>query len=315
MELYKGDHGCSAIYKSGLKKGQQCSNGGYYVQGGNVLCGVHSDKAIRVELKVNPNKGKMKADENKTREAAVIAACSANMKLKKAGDVICTKMSMRQAIEHQEGYQSVFPNRKHGNRADGIGYTTLSPMVMGPIKHGQPGLPPALNLENMWQNSRAWLSELDADGKPGPEFYKTRLAMYLDPEPQRHKAVKKAVPTLKDGKPNGVAFFVWTRQDGTEVYMSYVQSRQVYCHFYELHAKQSKEFVELKTSIEKGVNVNIIGYDGFDFRKVKGNTLAEKFESCYLDPSRPFGHELVLCALLLLKPDQYPWAKHRTEQF
>lgn len=315
MQKFKGEEGCCAIYKSGLKKGQQCTSGGYYLVGGDVFCGLHSDKKTRIELPVNPNKNAIKAQDNKSREDAVIAACAVNIKAKVRGDLICSKLGMRKEVPHVDGYQSVFPNRKHGNRADGIGYPSLSPMVMGPIKHGQPGLPDALNLENFWQSGKAFQSELDKNGKPGPEFYKTRREMYLDPEPQRHKAVKKLVPTLPSGEKNNVAFFVWTKKDGSEVYLNYIESRQVYCHFYTLHALKNKDFQELKGGLDAGLNINIIGYDGFDFRKAKGTTLKEKFEACYLDGSKPFGHELVLCALLLLKPDEWPWVKHTTLQF
>ena len=315
MQVFKGEQDCSALYKSGLKKGQQCVNGGYYLQGGNVLCGVHSDKLMREELRENPNKDKIKTVENTSREAGVIAACSANMKVKKSSDVICSKLGMRKEVPHVDGFQSVFPNRKHGNRSDGIGYPRLSPMSLGPIEHGQPGLPPALNLENLHQSAKVFMSELNADGKPGEEFYATRLAMYRDPEPHRHKAVKKAVPTLPNGKPNEVAYSVWIDKDGSEIHLTYIQSRQIYCHFYEVYALKCPDFKELKRGVEKGLNVNIIGYDGFDFRLAKGDTLREKFDSCYLDPSRPFGHELVLCALLVLKPNEYPWRKHQTLQF
>lgn len=308
MELFKGEQDCSAIYKSGLKKGQSCVNGGYYLQDGKVLCGVHSDKAKRTELRVNPNKGKIKDAENTTREAGVVAACTANMKAKRSGEVMSSKLGMRKEVPHFDGFQSVFPNRKHGNRSDGIGYPSLSPMSLGPIEHGQPELPPALNLENLFQSNKCFMSELGADGKPSKVFYDTRLAMYLDPEPHRHKV-------MPDGKPNQVAFSVWIDKDGSEIHLTYVQSRQVYCHFYEVYALKCPDFTQLKTGVDRGLNVNIIGYDGYDFRQAKGDTLQAKFESCYLDPSRPFGHELVLCALLVLKPSEYPWRKHQTLQF
>jgi hypothetical protein len=53
--------------------------------------------------------------------------------------------------EHIEGFLKVFPNYKHQNRQDGFGCMKLSPKYLGPVDHGQPDLPPALNIENFHQ--------------------------------------------------------------------------------------------------------------------------------------------------------------------
>lgn len=303
MQKYKGEEKCEALYKSGVKKGKQCENGGYYLQAGQVFCGVHSNKNFRSDLPVNPDAGKIKIAENTERENMVVDACVRNAKAGRSGDVICSKLSMRKEAPHVDNYQSVFPNFKHGERSDGLGYPKLSPMSLGPIYHGQPGLPAALNLENLFQSNKLMRSELTEDGRPGPEFYKTRLAMYNDKVPHRHKTVPEG---------DQVVCSIWVQKDGSEIHLKYVESRQIYCHFYEQYAIKTANFAELKKGVESGLNVNIIGYDGYDFRNAKGKTLEEKFETCYLDPSKPFGHEIVICALLLLKPDQYPWRKYKT---
>lgn len=79
-------------------------------------------------------------------------------------------------------------------------------MVMGPIKHNQPGLPPALNLENMHQSNKAFTSEIGPDGNPNQQFYSTRLAMYQDPVPHRHKE--------SSGQKNAPMYSVWVKKDG-----------------------------------------------------------------------------------------------------
>lgn len=56
--------------------------------------------------------------------------------------------------------------------------------------------------------------------------------------------------------------------------------------------------------LSEGYNLN---FDGRDFHSYPGKSLKEKFKNCYLDDSKPFGHELCLCAMLLLKETDLPW--------
>jgi hypothetical protein len=88
--------------------------------------------------------------------------------------------------------------------------------------------------------------------------------------------------------------------------LSYIQSRQFYCNFYEQLASQQADFRHLKQKLIDGYNLQIVGYDG---RSMAGVTA----EQAYLDPSAPFGHELVLyCMLTIENKDDLPWRKHKT---
>lgn len=71
---------------------------------------------------------------------------------------MCSKMNMMKDIGFVTGYINIFPNFKHGNRRDGIGLPSLSPKSIGPVDHGQPGLPLALNLENFHQGNKVYFS-------------------------------------------------------------------------------------------------------------------------------------------------------------
>ena len=90
--------------------------------------------------------------------------------------------------------------------------------------------------------------------------------------------------------------------------MTYLECRYMYCREYQRLVVQESEFSTLRKMIEQeGCNVQLIGYDAYD---VGQKTPYE----CYLDTSRPFGHELVLYTLLVESdPEQYPWNRYRRE--
>lgn len=114
--------------------------------------------------------------------------------------------------------------------------------------------------------------------------------------------------------------FVWVDKQGQEVHLPYIESRQIYCTLYERLAEQEIALDQLRDIRLQGMNLNIVGYDGFDFRVKKGTderkqeeiSVAAKLMACYLDPKQPFGHELCLVCLLVLKPEEYPWRIHKT---
>lgn len=140
-----------------------CSNHAYYSVGpSSYFCGVHSKGKKRKELP------KFTAKEKEEQQAKTIekdnegieAAAEKNKKEGKKGKVIVTKLRMMKSPEYHEGFLKVFPNFKHENRKDGYGCKSLSPMFLGPVDHGQPGLPPAKNIENFHQGSKCFKEEL-----------------------------------------------------------------------------------------------------------------------------------------------------------
>lgn len=299
--VYYGCVKCSST----TGKGDPCRNKAYWLSSNQYLCGVHSKSDhSRQALPKNPNKKKDKALQLLERQKLVEEAAKKNKNEGFIGDVICVKMGMMKEVEHNDGYFKVFPNYKHQNRSDGYGCMSLSPKAMGPINHKQEGLPPAKNLENMWQGSKCFPREVGADGFPSQEFYDTRLSMYNDPIPHRHKI-------FIDGsiaKGNIPMYSVWVDKEGYENFLKYVESRQIYCNFYEEMAKKSQDFANLKYWKKQGYNLQICGYDGYHVTK--------SIDEHYKDTSRPFGHEMVLYTLLTVDNEKdYPWRKFQTLKF
>ena len=87
--------------------------------------------------------------------------------------------------------------------------------------------------------------------------------------------------------------------------------------FYEHLATQQEEYQKLCSLRDKGNNLLILGYDGKDLNAPpRMRVMAEKLEAAYLDPSSPFGHEMVLLTLLTVDdPIKYPWRIHKSGEF
>lgn len=305
MSAYFGEKECSAVYKSGTKKGLRCRNKAYYeVEEVGLLCGVHSAKLERTELHKNPNAAKNEEEQRKEHKKNVEAAAEKNRAEYRTGSVVVSKMRMMKKVEPKVGYLSVFPNYKHGNRSDGLGLPSLSPKSLGPVQHRMPGLLEAQNLENFWQFSKAFAFEVDTEGELLPLFEEKRKQGFKDEVPHRHKYEKKVLSKYSSNV-NKPLFSVFVDKHGKERRFSYIQARYFYCKIYEELAKKEEDFVKLQELISEGYNLNIIGYDGY---KVSDDLMRH-----YLDESQPFGHELVLYTLLIREENDYPWNVYRAE--
>lgn len=280
-----------------------CNNGAYYCIGGkDYRCGVHSrkNKDDRTTLpKMEASKARQLRQEKQEQHLSTIKQQMAvNVENGQLGQVSCYKMKMIKQVPLEDGILNILPNYKSKGRSDGIAVPSLSPMVMGPIEHSQPGLPPAKNLENFWQSSKVFADEYDEKTDTvRKSFFTTQRKLFLDDIPHRHKR--------KGEKP---LFWLWKREDGTENRLSYVEARQFYCNYYERFALSNPKFRCLQKLLKLGANIRICGYDAYE------PTLS--LEKHYLDASKPFGHELMLYSLLTLKSvNEYPWRRHKTENF
>lgn len=303
-KIYYGELSCQGVKKSGDK----CVNKAYYKFEETYLCGVHSNKDKRVKLPVNPNKKKLKETKDKTIITNAEFTSKINANTGKIGTIVMYKLKMMKSIDYLKGYLPVFPNFLHGKRKDGFGCATLSPKSMGPVKVG--GLPQALNLENWWQFSKVYSNEVDENNRPLPKFYETRDHFYMDTTPHRHKEDVVKIEYGEHNK-NIPLYWLWVDKNGKEVKYNYVEARQFYCNIYERIALKNKEYLKLRQMVDGGMNIMICGYDAYSPK----NYSAQELERCYLDSSRPFGHELVLLSLLILKSEDYPWRKYKTEDF
>lgn len=304
MPNYYGEKICQGIVKS---KDIPCTNLAYFSSENKILCGVHSKKdKNRTKLLTNPNKERLIRELLDQRNKEIVKESLENRKNKKKGKVVVTKLRMMSSPEHIKGYLNIFPNFKHQNRKDGFGCSKLSPKSLGPINHGMLGLPPSKNLENYHQFSKFWKFELDKDNKIKQKYIENRKIAYLDPIPYRHKYDRK---TLKEenNNINIPEFSMYYDKDGNEHRYNYLECRYFYCHFYQRLVLEEKDFFELKKFIKDGINLNIVGYDGYDVDQ-RSDVLTKTLWDCYNDTSKPFGHELVLYTMLVEEDtEKYPW--------
>lgn len=285
---YAGEAQCEGTFASGKRKGMKCDRKGYYYDDGQIRCGVHSDKETRMKLRKKP----VDTSEKKEREEKIEAARAQNQKEGVCGDLKLYRMGMMKPVVSCSGYINVFPNYRHAGRTDGLGLATLSPMRLGPVEHGQPGLPIAQTIEGFHQCSK-WFREESRE-----QFEESRLKGYATKEPERRKF------------PGAPLCFVWVDEQGVEHHLDYITSRQFYCNFYERLVVKEKEFSFLRNLHESGDNLQICGYDAYPM-----GATAEEIEASYVNEKEPFGHERVLFAMLLLDEDDYPWRKHKTFEF
>jgi len=341
--VYYGEVNCYDRYKS---SGKPCQNKAYFQVGDleRYCCGMH--KCLYAgglpfrELPMNPNAAKNEANKIATAREEIERVAAENRSAKIPGRIVLSKLRMMKPTEPRSGYLNVYPNYKHEEKKDGFGCKYLSPKAMGPINHPQPGLPPAKNLENFHQGNKVFPSQFNQkEMTPTPEFYTTQQKMYVDSEPMRHHpATLHGTTTANKNIP---VCSIWRQADGTRKHMTYLQSRQFYCTYYtrfalniiefsdtnevkDCKAKSHTAFLRLKKYLADGYNLQICGFDAYPVDLTCGEegqddetrTVASIMEQCYLDTSRPFGHELVLFTLLVIDdPKQYPWFKHKTEIF
>jgi hypothetical protein len=170
----------------------------------------------------------------------------------------------------------------------------------------------AHNLENFWQFAKVWPQDLDADGNIKPEWFALRDAGWASPVGKRWPRGRPAGAGKKTGvatdpgapKPkqkrankrknaNKPLFCYWHGER-----LQYAEARKVmYIPWYEHLARQHAKYAELEARLAAGERLQLVGFDAYDFSR---STL----RACLDDDSRPFGHEMVLAAMLL---GERPW--------
>ncbi len=240
------------------------------------------------------------------------------------------KMRMMHGVEREAGILNVLPNFRSRStwhdlhtfllkRGDApapgdcdFRCSELSPKWIGPIVHGQPGLPPARNLENFHQGSKCFADETDED------FAKRRIEMYNDPEPHRHKWEKYPSLTPPKKTRESIRYFEWITPAGEKTKLSYIQSRQLYCNFYERMVGATPAFAALVAIARAGFSMRICGFDADPIPP--SASLTESLARAYEDESAPFGHERVLYSMILaamgaIEHEALPWITHKTLAF
>lgn len=218
---------------------------------------------------------------------------------------IASVFQANKPVPVQEGTINVFPNRRHKVRADGLGMPALSPMLLGPVVHGEPGLPAAQNIENYFQFAKVFADEIDpATGLPGAAWQAAVAKAYADVEPHRHKRQRQ--------KPTCAARL---GTDGRIHCYTYVQSRLFYCMAYEKLVRVRPEYQTLVALLDEGKTLQICGFDAHPLGDAVVLSPAVLYEH-YTDDSKPFGHERVLAAMLALRREKQallPWHRYLAE--
>jgi len=277
-----GEHNCSK---------PTCSNKAYFKSQNSsvLLCGVHSKSIPRTKLPKNPNAKQIQIQKQAQHQKEVQQAQKLNQSSSKPGQVVCTPLRMMKLPEDIKGFQKVFPNFRHGNRTDGLGLPSLSPMKLGPVVHNQKDLPLCKTLENFHQFNKVYPQELNDEGKISDVFWKKLKSGYKSDQGQRHKYGRQDKPK----------FSVHKIGDEVRRY-TYIQSRWFYCHHYEKLTEGNGDLEMLRKLKREGTNLQLVGYDGYPIEK--------DLYDVYCDPRRPFGHESVLYVLLTVdSPEEYPW--------
>ncbi len=319
-------------YQCKLGNGNPCKNGAYFkvtidekesVSSKKEVyyCGMHSKKYSkdRKELK------KYSAKEKKEKKADILE----EMILNAAKKIISLrKNGIAEPLQHRfelvkmvglfpfvpvrQGWINIYPNFKSGWQGIGGNYPELSPMSLGPVIHGQPGLPPSKSIENFHQGSKYW-----SKYETKEEFSDNQKNMFNSDEPKRHKfKVDKTRGSSGKVLGNIPDYFVWIDKDEKEHHLSYIESRQFYCNFYERLVKKTKQYKKVKKLIDLRASIQLCGPDAFEIEGLSNESgLIKSIEKCYLDSSHPFGHERVLFTMFLLKEENYPWRKYKTFDF
>src|SRR3989338_1878100 len=284
---YYGECACHGYYKTGKRRGLPCDGRGYYRDRVDHLtyCGVHCPTERRIKLPMRPDR--------RARQQALVDEDNLQAKLEAEqrraqglhGKAVLYHMKMMKSVPALMGYIKVFPNYLHGSRKDGLGMPSLSPKAMGPVEHGQLGLPPAQCLENYHQANKVFPTEVDSAGNPLPSWYETQLRMYQDPTPHRHKFA---------GAPNAPLYSIHLDSSGTPRRYDYIGSRQFYCREYLRQTQRVgsqtmeafRDMERLRQLLAEGWNLQICGYDAYGFPET--GDLARDHLNAYEDPRSPY---------------------------
>jgi hypothetical protein len=272
---------------------------------GFCLCDIHSINISQNGYRRNKLPGSvisllLNLQDKKAVENATIEKFRLDNEIaKKRGIVILCKMDSSNSVPTpcNRGFLRIFVSCMIRDRIDeGYVCKDLTPRTLGPVYHGQPGLPVALTLENFNYGNMCFQSELDEHGEPSEMFKEYRQYLYKKRFAHGYKL------NMNEGKPK---FFVWINKDGEDDGLEEITYRQIYCTMYERLVCQTPDFQKLKELVEIGTNLQLC-----IMADIQSNG---SLESDYLDPSVNFGYEYCLYTMLTLKnPDEYPWRKYKT---
>lgn len=316
-----------------------------YVRFGDViLCNVHGKsrarrtKEIPVALPKDPALLRARREDTNMKAFAVMLHAAMRVfESGRTGALRCDKLGMFNRFAHHPGFLPVFPNNRSkaslnpGASVFGVAANVLSPMQLGPVEVS-PGTW-AASIENAHQCRKVFPEEAGSEGEVSDRQRAWMVRLMAMKTPFRHKPALPAWgdpkfynPPSKSVKRSNIPQFSLIDAPGGEARITYMESRQFYCTWYEVLARKTEAYAKLRTLLRQGFSLCIYGFDGFDMGVarcgVKGawgakEDVRERIFAAYSDISRPFGHEAVLFTLLALPQGPYPWRDpaHRKEEW
>lgn len=156
----------------------------------------------------------------------------------------------------------------------------LSPFFLGPVPL-YPGAPlkEAKNMENLWQFSKVYLSQVDSDQNPTQEYWSWATRGWGSPRAERYPMGKGSVPL----------YSLW---EGRQ--LPYLEARKtIYSPSYAKAVVGTEAFDRLLNLYKTTGRVTLWDFDGYDHTAL-GMSLRDVL-NC---PTRKMGHAFVLAYLL-----------------
>lgn len=205
------------------------------------------------------------------------------------------------------GALPIFPNCKHGafgnaarqSQCGGLGMSSLSPRLGDGVqlcvrRAGPQGgrCERFATVEAVMQAPKVYPDMLREDGTLTPAAAAMRAEFRAADPAGRHLGGA--------ARPNQCLYSMLCGRK-----FSYIEARYFYCRAFELSKAANSNFARVRALLAKGIDVNIVGYDA----PHEGAT-PESLSTRYEDPSRPFGHELVIFSMIALQPEARPWTQY-----
>jgi hypothetical protein len=160
-------------------------------------------------------------------------------------------------------------------------FQALSPFKLGPCKLYDDYA--SLNMENAWQYSKVYASQVDDNNMPTDEYFEWAKTGWSKKWADRYPMGRGAKPLFSwwDGEP-----------------LDYIEARKkIYAPLYAERVVQTAAYKELELLHEGGQDIALRDFDGYMYNDL-GNTLRDVLNN----PKKKMGHAFVIAMLLTNDP-------------
>ncbi len=283
---------------------EKCKNKAYVESEKKYYCKVHCKNGTALPKRPKTEVVALNIKREEDRRLCEDKAQIKNVEKGRKGKVKMTRLTMVKGWDYKEGYFPIFPNYRQA-RTDGLSMQSLSPFKLGPVIINDELR--CETLEIYWQYSKVYESEISARDEVLDIFFEKRKKFF---KYRIANAVEwKKMKTLKKGPEPEIPIFALHELNGKEKRYDYVSSRYFYCTYYAALAEKENDLAKLRTMMDEGLNIQLVGYDSFDLDKNDSEEIA--LYKAFKNSSFHFGHEAVLYCLLTLNPKNYPWVVYK----